>query len=501
MPAAPNTVCREMRIDPVDLGILLAYLAATVAFGIWVGGRQRTSADYMLGSRSLPWWALMLSIVATETSTVTFLSVPGITFLPRGDFTFLQLPLGYVLGRLLICVILLPQYFAGTNVTAYDVLNRRFGGATQRVASLLFVVTRTLADGLRLFLAAVVLQSVSGFDLNWSIALFGLVTLGFTLVGGIRAVVWTDVVQFAVYILGAAAALAVLVGLLDGGAGALFDVPDGKLRVFDAALDFTKPYTLWAGVLAGTFVAFGTHGVDQLMVQRYLCAKSQRDAGLALGTSGVVVLLQFVFFLVVGLGLYAFYQPAQVGDAIVIGAHPPSVPFDDQPQKQAFARFIIDNLPVGVLGLVLGAVFSAAISTLSSSINSLATATTHDLWVPRFAPDADDATRLALSRRFTLLFALLQVGVGIGGQGISGSIIDRVLAIQSFTIGIVLGVFFLGRFVPGARQGNALLAIAVGLGAVSFVAFGTPVAWPWLAVIGSGTTLAVGWIASIATRR
>lgn len=485
-----------MRIDPIDLGILLVYLAATVAFGLWVGGRQRTSTDYMLGNRSLPWWALMLSIVATETSTVTFLSVPGITFLPKGDFTFLQLPLGYVIGRLLICIVLLPQYFAGTNVTAYDVLNRRFGGATQRAASALFVVTRTLADGLRLFLAAVVLQSVSGFDLNWSIALFGLVTLGFTLVGGIRAVVWTDVLQFFVYILGAAAALAYLVSLLDGGIGTLFEVSFEKLRVFEPAFDLTKPYTLWAGLLAGTFVAFGTHGVDQLMVQRYLCAKSQRDAALALGTSGFVVLVQFAFFLVVGLGLFAFYQPIEVDGAIVIRSHAPSVPFDDQPQKQAFARFIIDTLPVGLLGLVLGAVFSAAISTLSSSINSLATAATHDLWVPLFAPQADDAKRLSLSRRFTLLFGALQVAVGLGAQGVSGSIIDMVLAIQSFTIGIVLGVFFLGRFVPGARQNHALLAVVLGLAVVSYVSFGTPLAWPWLAVVGSLTALGVGWTAA-----
>jgi SSS family transporter len=476
-----------MRIGAFDLGLLLVYLAATIALGLKLAGPQQSARDYMVGNRDLPWWALMLSIVATETSTVTFLSVPGISYAPAGDFTFLQLPLGYCIGRLLICVLLLPQYFRGPDfsgqfVTAYEVLHRRFGGLTQRVASLMFMVTRTLADGFRLFLGAIVLQTVSDLDLNLAILLFGGVTLAFTYVGGIRAVVWTDVIQFAVYILGAAIALGVLVGQLAGGWDALLAVPSSKLRVFDPAFDITRPYTLWAGVLAGTVVAIGTHGVDQLMVQRYLCAKSMRDARLALATSGVVVLVQFAFFLLIGLGLFALYQPGTNGEAPV--------------PKEAFARFIVEELPPGVLGIVLGAVFSAAISTLSSSINSLATVATTDVWAPLFAKHSTDAQRLRATMAFTLGFGLLQVGVGIAGQNVSAAIIDTVLSIQSFTVGIVLGVFLLGRFVPRARQQHALIALIAGLAVVSHAAFGTKVAWPWLAVIGSSTTFAVGWLTS-----
>lgn len=473
-----------MRIGGVDLFVLLGYLAATIAFGLWIGGKQRSSSDYMVGNRDLPWWALMLSIVATETSTVTFLSVPGIAYAKDGDFTFLQLPMGYCLGRLLIVTLLLPGYFTGNFVTAYQVLHERFGGLTQKVAASIFIVTRSLADGFRLFLGAIVLQTVSGFDLTWSIVLFGGVTLAFTYVGGIRAVVWTDVVQFVVYIAGAAVALAVMVGKLPGGFAEVFAVPDAKLRVFDPTFDLTKAYTLPAGLLAGTVVAIGTHGVDQLMVQRYLCARSRRDAALALGVSGPMVLLQFAFFLVVGLGLHAFYQHAATSPPLA---------------KEAFARFIVDELPPGLLGIVLGAVFSAAISTLSSSINSLATSLTNDLWAPLRRRPVDDAARLRMVQVFTALFAAVQVGVGIAGQGLDQAVIDTVLSIQSFTVGIVLGVFLLGRFVPGARQQHALIALVVGLAAVGTVAFGTKTAWPWLAVVGSSCTFAVGLLTSLAS--
>jgi SSS family solute:Na+ symporter len=278
-----------LAISAVDLAILLAYLLATVAFGLWIGRGQRSAQDYLLGGRNLPWWALLISIVATETSTATFLSVPGIAYgggLPgtSGDLRYLQLPLGYVLGRAVAAVFLLPLFFGGRLFTAYEVLRQRSGPAVRTMASGLFLVTRTLADGLRLYLTAIVLQVMTGWSIELSVGCVGLATLVYTFFGGIRAVVWTDVIQFAVYMAGAGIAFAVLLGQIPGGLGGLLEEAgaEGRLRTIELAFDPTSPYTLWAGVIGGAVLSIGTHGVDQLIVQRYLSARSLADARRAL---------------------------------------------------------------------------------------------------------------------------------------------------------------------------------------------------------------------------
>lgn len=472
-----------MSIGLPDLAVIVVYMVGVVLFGLWIGRGQRGAADYMLGGRDLPWWALLLSIVATETSTVTFLSIPGFAF--TGDFTWMQLAVGMLIGKLLVVAFLLPHYFSGECFTAYDVLHRRFGGATAQAASMLFMVTRTLADGLRLFLTALVLQEMSGLPLTWAIVVVGVATVIYTFFGGMKAVVWTDTIQFTVYLLGAGVALALLVSRLPGGWEQLFTIAaaEGKLRAIDLGFSLSEPYVLWAGLIGGAFLSIGTHGADQLLVQRYLSARSQRDAARALVTSGVVVVAQFAFFLLIGVALFVFYQ-----------VHPPDIPFDRA--DRVFARFIIDELPTGVLGLVLGAVFAAAMSTLSSSLNSSATAAANDFYKPLAGEAATPGRLLQVTRALTVVFAVLQASVALSGRYMSNTVVESVLTIAGFTTGITLGVFMLGLFAPHTSQRAALAAFALGLLTMTVVVFATSLAWPWYTMTGAGLTFAFGLAAS-----
>jgi SSS family solute:Na+ symporter len=456
-----------------------------VAFGLWVGRGQKGAAQYMLGDRDLPWWGLLFSIVATETSTVTFLSIPGFAW--SHDFTWIQLPLGYVIGRFLVVALLLPRYFAGEYFTAYEVLRERFGGAVSQAASLLFLASRSLADGLRLFLTAIVVQEMSGLSLPVSVALVGVTTIVYTFAGGMKAVVWTDVAQFVIYNAGAAAAFVLLLGRLPGGWGQLVSEASaaGKFRWLDLSTALDRPYTLWAGLIGGMVLTLGTHGADQMMVQRYLCARSQREAGRAVWTSGVVVLLQFALFLLIGVGLYVFYQ-----------AFPPAVAFD-RPDR-VFVRFIVDELPHGMVGLVIGAIFAAAMSTLSGSLNSSATAAVTDFYRPLVRPGASAKHLLRVTQAFTLVFGAVQIAVALGGPLLSRTVVESVLTIAGFTTGIILGVFFLGIFTRRVGPRAAFAGLLTGLASISAVAFGTTLAWPWYTLVGSLATFAFGLAASLA---
>lgn len=469
-----------MSLSPLDLGILAAYLLGMVGFGIFMGRGSRSAAQYMVGNREVPWWLILFSIISTETSAVTFLSIPGFAY--SRDMTWLQIPIGFLIGRLLVAKLLLPLYFRGELFTSYEVLARRFGGSTQQLASAFFIVTRTLADGLRLFLTAIVVQEVSGASLALSVVLTGGATLVYSYFGGMQGVLWTDLVQFLIYIGGALFAFYLLIARLPGGFSEMLAVGGeaGKLRFFDPSFDLAEPYTFWAGIFGGVFVALGSHGVDQLMVQRYLCAKSLGDARKALVWSGFLVAAQFALFLLIGVALFAFYQ-----------RFPPEAAFD-RPDR-VFAHFILHEMPPGVVGLLVGAIFAAA---MGSSLNSCATAFTRDIYRPRAGAAATPEKELRLTRWLVALFGLLQIGVGIAGQTIASSVVGAVLGIAAFTTGLVLGLFFLGIFLERVGQRAALAAFVCGLAAMTAVYFATPLAWPWYALAGSAFTFAAGGLAS-----
>jgi len=479
----------NINIGAIDSAIVIFYMLAVLMFGIWIGRNRKTSSDYFLGDRSLPWGAVLLSIVATETSTVTFLSIPGLAAAAGGNLTFLQITIGYIVGRLAVIFILLPLYFKAEPFTAYEVLESRFGKMSRRTASSLFLVTRNVSDSLRLFLTALVLQIVLGLDLTVSVIFIGAVTILYTFIGGAKSVIWNDCIQFVIYMLGAAAAAVIIIDMTPGGLDALlqFAATEEKLRIFDFDTSLFKPtMTFWAGLAGGAFLTAATHGTDQLMVQRYLSAKGQSEASLALGISGFIVLFQFAVFLMIGVGL-----------ASLLGSAGGTSEMSGLKNDQLFAYFVVNYMPAGVLGLTLAAVFAAAMSTLSSSLNSSAAAFINDLYLPLRRDELDERSKLRAGQIATVAFGVLQIGLAIlfGLIGTDESTVSNVLKISGFAIGPVLGLYFLAVFAPRVAQRAALSGFVVGVAVLSFVAMATPVYWAWYALVGSLSTLAAGVLA------
>jgi len=467
-------------MHPIDVAVIVVYILGCTALGGWIGGKgDQGLKGYFLGERNMPVWAVMISIVATETSTVTFLSVPGEAYKAGGNFEFLQLPMGYIVGRMIVSALLLPSYFKGQIETAYQVLGNRFGQATRRTASTLFLVTRNLADGLRLFLAATVLSIVTGWPILYAIVAVEAATIVYTYLGGVKAVIWADVLQFTVYIFGALIALYILVGKLPGGWDQLMGTAraEGKFHTFDFAFDWTKPYTFWAGVFGGMVLNTATHGADQMMVQRYLAARSQKQAAGALIASGFVVLAQFALFLFIGVALSVFF-----------GQFPPATP---PKSDAAFSQFIVDYLPTGIKGMVVAAIFASAMGVLSGSLNASASTLINDLYRP-ISGDEDERRLMRLSRLATIGFGVVQASVAWWATGLESSVVSNALAIAGFTTGILLGLFLLGNLTKDVGQGAALAGLAAGTAAVTYAKFGTPLAWPWFALVGSATTFLVG---------
>ena len=478
-----------MTFGTPDLAVLVLYMAGVTAWGAWLGRANAGGSDYFLGSRNLPWWAVMLSVVATETSTLTFLSIPGVAYL--GTMAFLQLALGYLVGRIVVARILLPAYYKGDLSTAYALLETRFGTGARRYASGIFMVTRLLADSVRLFATAIPLALITGWSYPASILVIGAVTLVYTYFGGIRAVVWVDALQMLLYVSGGLIALALLQGAVEGGWPAILERAgaEGKLQVLDFSTSPAVAYTFWAGLVGGGFLSMASHGADQLIVQRLLTCRDLRQSQRALVGSGFAVILQFALFLFVGLGLWAFFEGRafESSDAI-------------------FASFIIDEMPTGLRGLLIAGVFAAAMSSLSSSINSLASAATYDFWQPlvRRARSAtataaaapDDRSAMLAGKVFTLAWAtLLVVGAIVFiplSQGTAA--VEVALAAASMAYGGLLGGFALAVLAGRVGQAGAIVGMTVGVGTVVaiWVAARDAVAWPWFVFIGLVVTVAVG---------
>ena len=496
-------------MQTIDLVIIFGYLIGITAFGIWYAGKQETTEDYFVGDRNVPWWAIAMSIVATETSTITFVSVPGIAFARNGNFQFLQLVFGYLLGRIVISLIFIPLYFRGELQTVYQLLGERFGNRVKMLASGLFVIMRNIADGIRLLLTAIVLAAVytsfnPGTDATTvaigSIVLLGIVMIVFTFYGGIEAVIWVEVVQLVIYIGGAIAAAVVLINNIDGGFGGAVSLGQqfDKFDVFDFNLDFTKTYTFWGGLLGGCFLTMSTHGTDQYLVQRYLCTNKPSAASLALLSSGAVVLAQFIGFLFIGVLLFAFYAPhnaAEYAQAGVAGSGVPGT-FPFAKGDQVFPNFITQHMPPGLSGLVVAAIFAAA---LSSSLNSIAATAVNDLYKP-FARDVSDKKLVRLAGWLTVIIGIVQVIVAVIFMKTGESALNLALSVASLINGPILGVFLVGTFLKRAREIHALAGMIASILLMIYILLGTKIAWPWYALIGSLTTLAVTFVATLVIR-
>lgn len=485
-------------MQTLDLLIIFGYLVGITAFGIWYAGRQETTEDYFVGDRSVPWWAIAMSIVATETSTITFISVPGIAFAKGGNFEFLQLVFGYLLGRVVISLVFIPLYFKGRLQTVYQLLGERFGGRVKILASSLFVIMRNIADGIRLLLTAIVLAAVyTAFQpltdpavvIIGSIVILGLVMIIFTFYGGIEAVIWIEVVQLVVYIGGAVAATVVLISSIDGGLGGAIDIGRqfDKFRLFDFSLNFTKTYTFWGGLLGGCFLTMSTHGTDQFLVQRYLCTDKPRAAITALMTSGAVILGQFIGFLFIGVLLFAFYAPYNLaGYESATGAFP----FTGG--DKVFPDFITQKMPTGLSGLVVAAIFAAA---LSSSLNSIAATAVNDIYKP-FAKNVTDKQLMRIAGILTIVVGIVQIAIAISLKDANSSALGMALSVASLINGPILGVFLVGAFLKRAREIHALAGMLASIGVMLYILFGTSIAWPWYALIGSSVTVTVAFIST-----
>ena len=486
-------------LHAIDLAIIVLYLLLVVGAGVYFARRQQTTARYFTGGREVPWWAISASIVGTETSTVTFISVPGIAYAAGGDFRFIQIVFGYIVARIVISIFFMPRYFRRELVTVYQLLHQRFGGAVKGLAASLFVVMRTMADGVRLLLTAFVLAAVFK-SLGWgetavggSIIAIGLVMILFTLIGGIEAIVWIEVAQLCIYIGGAIAATVVLAGQIPGGLAGAIDLGTSfdKFRFLDFAFDLTKTYTFWSGVVGGAFLTMSTHGTDQYMVQRYLCTDRPQKASAALLVSGVIVLLQFTFFLFIGVLLFGFYRPDRLAE---YGAKAPAAPFGAT--DQVFPDFITNHLPTGLSGLVVAAIFAAA---MSSSLNSIAATVTSDLYAP-LRKGRTDRHYLNVARVVTVVAGIVQIAVGIAMQHSGQSALGIVLSIASLINGPILGVFLLGWMRANAGRAAAFAGMIAGLIVITFVWRATKIAWPWYTLIGSMTTLIIGSLVSVIPR-
>lgn len=472
----------------LDWVVLVAYVAGITGLGTWLGRRQRDARDYFLADRSIPWWAVCFSVVATETSALTFISLPATAY--GSGMWMLQLAAGYLLGRIAVSAFLLPGYFRGETLTAYALLERRFGLGTRRFASLVFMVTRVFADGVRVFATAIPIRLITGLPYWQSILLVGALTLVYTYHGGLRAVIWTDVVQLFLYLFGGIAALVVIVNHFPGGwADVVAAVPAEKFRIVHLDAGFGDGRWLLTGLVGGAFLSMASHGVDHLIVQRLLASPSERDARRALLGSGVVVMAQFALFLLVGVGLFAFY-----------GGREFATP------DEIFPRFIVEELPPGVTGLVIASLLAAAMSTVSSSLNSLASSTVYDLYAPLSGRAGDDAHLARAGRAFTLLWAAILIGGAMLFQFASQGtpVVVVALGIASFTYGGLLGGFLLGLLVRRADQRDAItgMSVAIVLMTTLWAAqqFGTiprVVDTLWFALVGSAVTVAAGWLSSV----
>jgi SSS family solute:Na+ symporter len=470
-----------MQISLIDLAIVILYLVGVTLFGAHFRRGQQNLRDYFLGGRTAPWWAIACSIVATETSTLTIIGTPGIAY--AGNLGFLQLVIGYLVARVILCLVLVPQYFQGEFYTAYQLLEKRFGTRMKSAAAAIFLGTRALAEGVRISAIGKVVSVAFGTGETLSIIIIATLTLFYTFEGGMRAVIWTDVLQFALYITGSVAAFLLLLHKIPGGWPTVTQAAaaaGGKLTVFDFAFSLTKSYTFWSGLLGGTFLTMASHGTDQTMVQRLLASRNERDSKTALLASGAIIFAQFALFLVLGVMLFVYAQHFAL-----------TIPGGD-PDK-LYPQFIVHSMPVGLAGIVLASIFAIAMSNASGSLNSLASSSIIDLAVRRGESGAQSLVR---SRKLTLVWGIV---LGVLGLVQWGPVLVAGLTIASITYGATLGVFLLGTWNRRANETGALTGFTTGLAAMIAIKFLTPLAWTWYVLVGTVITFAVGSLASMLT--
>ena len=491
------------RFNLLDLAVLLAYLSGTTALGMWIGRSQKNATDYFVAERAIPWWAVLFSIVASETSALTFISIPGLAY--TGNLGFLEVVAGYIVGRVVVAFTLLPRYFNGNLVTAYALLETRFGLTTRRFTSIVFMITRAMADAVRVFATAIPVALIIGpalpssYTMPAAIIVLGVLTVIYTYRGGMKAVVWTELLQASIYLLGGISALVLIGQAVDGGWSTILERAGaaGKLQAIDWYTGFDKPHTMFAGIIGGAFLAMASHGADQIIVQRLLSSRSLKQAQVSIIGSGFAVFAQMTLFLFVGLGLWVLYEGRPFAAA-----------------DQIFPTYIIERMPHGLIGLIVAAIIAATMSTHSGAINALAASSTHDIYLPFTGRSVDDPRTLQVGKMFALLWGVVLTAGALMFKENGTPVVVVALSIASFTQGGLLGGFFLGMFWRRANQRDAILGMSIGIGCMAFIVFAKQIvaaypsmtstlsgvaniAWPWYVLIGLSITFATGVLASL----
>jgi len=495
-----------MGFSAIDYAVLALYLIGITVFGVLFRKSQKTVKDYFVGAKNINWVVISLSIVATETSTLTLIGVPAIAYAnfahpeQGGNFTYLQVVVGYIIARFIISFLFIPAYFKGDLMTAYTLLENRFGVSVKNFAASLFLIMRALAEGVRIYAASIVLTAVLGSSLPdlpnltlWSIVIVGVLTLVYTFEGGIAAVIWTDLIQLIIYIGGSLVAAYMLLSLVPGGWNEIYaqGAAAGKFQLVSFNFSLNLPFTFWAGLLGGTFLTMASHGTDQLLVQRLLTCKNEGDSKKALILSGFVVMFQFVLFLFIGVMLYAYYIYFPIADS----AFSAKECIANVKCDQIFPRFIVEHLPHGISGLVIAAIFAAAMSNLSGSLNSLASTTVLDFYKPLINPNASDESLLKLSRWLTAAWGVILIFIAILARG-WGSVFTVGLTIASLVYGTMLGAFLLGVITKRANSVGVVVGMISSIAAMTCIKFYTDLAWTWYVLTGTVVCFSVGYIVS-----
>ncbi len=477
-----------MQVSTLDYAIIIIYLVGIAAFGKISGGKQKTVKDYFIGSKEVPWWIISFSIVAAETSTLTFISIPGLAYLT--NLNFLQLTFGYLIGRIIVAVYFLPAYYKGELSTAYSYLQNRFGNKTRSLASIVFLFTRTASDGVRLFATAIPLYLMLGISPVAAIIIMAIVALLYTFTGGLKGVIWVDAIQMLIYIGGAILAGIYLINNIPGNLSEIFSSTEisSKLSIFNLGFEngfagfFSQPYTLFSGLIGGAFLSMSSHGTDQLVVQRLLAAKSLAESKKALITTGVIIIFQFALFLFIGVLLFAYYGLLDIKS------------------DEIFSKFIIEVLPSGIKGIIIAGLFAAALSTLAGSITSLSSSTMLDLYLP-FKKSVDEKKSLLISKLLTIFWAVMLIFSAFIFMESSKTVVELALSIASFTYGGLLGTFLLGLSNKKIKQNHAMAGFISAIVFMSFIIVFKIVAWTWFILIGVCATILVGNLLEIIQRK
>src|SRR5580704_14955345 len=474
----------------LDWGTIAVYLLAITWFGARFRKTQHSLKDYFLGGHAAPWWAIALSIVSAETSTLTVIGTPVLAF--NGNFQFLQLILGYLLARIIISALFLPQYFRGEMFTAYELMRRRFGERIRRLTAGTFLLLRALAEGVRVFAVSIVISTILGTGEVVSILAIVCLTLFYTFEGGMTAVIWTDVVQMFLYVAGAILSFFVILHQIPGGWAHVQQVGDAahKFQMFDFRFSwtsafFSRNYSFWAGLIGGCFLTTASHGTEQLLVQRLLAAKNENQSRAALFSSWVVIFFQFGLFLFIGLLLFVHYSDVHS-----------TAP---KPAESPYPSFVWNNLPVGLAGLVIAAILAAGMSNLSAALNALASTTVMDFYKPiaaRRNPNQSEAHYLGMAKRATVGWAAILFLIGLIARH-WGSVLEAGLTIASILYGSLLGVFLLGLLTERVQEKSAMAAMIVGLLLMIAVKQWTHIAFTWYVLIGTTATFLTGCVVSL----